>query len=106
MRRLHNEELRDFFTNYSGDQEERGGMARSTYGGEVHTRFWWGDLRATDHLGRDCKTNYDGPSRSGLGGVDWIDATQNWDKRRDPCECGNEPSDTKKCGEFDYLMKY
>jgi len=24
--------------------------ARTTYGGEVHTGFWWGNLRERDHL--------------------------------------------------------
>jgi len=24
--------------------------ARSTYGGEVYTEFWWGNLREIDHL--------------------------------------------------------
>ena len=26
------------------------GGACSTYGGEVHKRFWWGNLRERDHL--------------------------------------------------------
>ena len=24
--------------------------ARSTYGGEMYTEFWWGNLRERDHL--------------------------------------------------------
>jgi hypothetical protein len=26
------------------------GGARSTYGGEMYTRFWWGNLRERDNL--------------------------------------------------------
>jgi len=26
------------------------GGAYSTYGGEMHTGFWWGNLREVDHL--------------------------------------------------------
>jgi len=36
-----------------GDQIEKNeiGGACSAYGGEVHTGFWWGNLRERDHLG-------------------------------------------------------
>jgi len=27
------------------------GGACNAYGGEVHTGFWWGNVRETDHLG-------------------------------------------------------
>jgi len=35
-----------------GDQIEKSeiGRACSTYGGEVYTGFWWGNLRERDHL--------------------------------------------------------
>jgi hypothetical protein len=39
---------------YSGNQMEKNEMggACGTYGGgEVHTGFWWGDLREGDHVG-------------------------------------------------------
>jgi hypothetical protein len=38
---------------YSGDQIENNEMggACSTNGGEVHTGFWFGNLRERDHLG-------------------------------------------------------
>jgi hypothetical protein len=39
---------------YSGNQIEKNEMggACSTYEGkEMHTGFWWGDLRAVNHLG-------------------------------------------------------
>jgi len=37
---------------YSGDQNNKNEMdeARGTYGGEVYTGFWWGDLMERDHL--------------------------------------------------------
>jgi hypothetical protein len=39
---------------YSGNQIEKNEIGRvcGTYGGkEVHTGFWWGDLREGDYLG-------------------------------------------------------
>jgi hypothetical protein len=54
--------------------------------GEVHTRFWWGDLREADHLedlGVDGSIilkwifkKWDG------GGMDWIDMAQDRDRWR------------------------
>ena len=37
---------------YMGDQTEKNELdgARSTYGGEMYTGFWWGNLREKDHL--------------------------------------------------------
>jgi hypothetical protein len=32
------------------EKNEMGGTC-STYRGEVHTGFWWGDLKEGDHLG-------------------------------------------------------
>ena len=46
----------------------------------------WGNLRERDYLvdqGVDGRKILNGSSRSGMGGVDWIDLTQNRDRRRD-----------------------
>ena len=45
----------------------------------------WGNLRERDYLvdqGVDGRKILNGSSRSGMGGVDWIDLTQNRDRRR------------------------
>ena len=61
----------------------RGG-ACSTYGGEeVHTGFWWGNLRERDHLE---EPDVDGNIilrwifSSWDGGMDWIDLAQGRDR--------------------------
>jgi len=36
----------------------------------------------------------------GCGGMDWIDLAEDRDRWAGTCECGNEPSDSVKCGEF------
>jgi len=36
----------------------------------------------------------------GCGYMDWIGLAQNRKQVVDPCECGNEPSGSVKCGEF------
>jgi hypothetical protein len=44
---------------------------------EAHTGFWWGDVREEDHVeDPDVDRGYrNGSSRSGMGGVDWIDVS-------------------------------
>jgi hypothetical protein len=46
-------------------------------GGEVHTGFWWGDLREGYHLGRPRRRWEDNIKMDlqevGWGGMDWID---------------------------------
>jgi hypothetical protein len=57
-RRLHNEELSDLYSSPNiirviKSRRMRWAWACSTYGGkgDVHTGFWWGDLREGEHLG-------------------------------------------------------
>jgi hypothetical protein len=68
--------------------------------GEGCTGVWWGKLRERDHWG----------DPGGVGrlllrwifrkwGMDWIELAQ--DRQvAGTCECGNEPSDSMKSGEF------
>jgi len=35
-----------------------------------------------------------------MSNMEWIDLTQDMDRWRGACECGNEPSGSIKCGEF------
>jgi hypothetical protein len=51
--------------------------------GEVHTGFWWGDLRERDHLqdlGIDGRIILKWISNVGMGSVDWIDMAQDRDR--------------------------
>jgi hypothetical protein len=53
---------------------------------EVHTGFWWGDLRVGDHLedpGVDGRYNIKMDLQEvGWGGTDWIDMAQDRDRWR------------------------
>jgi hypothetical protein len=51
--------------------------------GEVHTEFWWGNLRERHHLEDpdvDGRIILIGSSGSGMGGMDWIYRNQNKDR--------------------------
>ena len=91
-RRLHNEELNDLYsspniTRVDQSKKNEMGGARSTYGGrgEVHTGFWWGNLRESDNLG---DTGIGGRIilkwmfRKSAGSRDWIDLAQSRDRWR------------------------
>jgi hypothetical protein len=54
--------------------------------GEVHTRFWWGDLREDDHLGVpgvDGRIISKWIFKKWDGGMDWIKLAQDKDGWRD-----------------------
>ena len=56
------------------------------WGGEVHTGFWWGNLRERNHLedpGVDGRNSIKMDLQEvGLGGMDWIDLAQDRDRWR------------------------
>ena len=54
-------------------------------GGEVHTGFWWGDLRKGDHLedsGLYGEIILKWIFERLVGGIDWIDLDQDMDRLR------------------------
>ena len=69
--------------------------------GEVHTGFWWGDLKSRDHL-EDL--SIDGgiilkfifKKWDGEHGLDWYGSGQG--QVAGTCECGNELTHSIKCG--------
>ena len=73
----------------------------------MHTGFWWGKLRETNHLedtGLDGKIILIWIFRKwdmGWGGCYGLDrAGSGKGQEVDTCKCGNEPSGSIKCGEF------
>jgi hypothetical protein len=72
---------------HSGNQIEKNEMggACSMYGGEeMHTGFWWGDLREGDHLdsGVDGRVILKCIFKKCEGGMDWIELVQDRDRWR------------------------
>jgi hypothetical protein len=62
------------------------GRVRSTYGGEVHTEFWWGDMMQGGHLedpGVDGSIILKLTFKKWDGDMDWIDLFQDMEVRRD-----------------------
>jgi len=69
---------------------------------EVYTRFWWRNLREGDRLEDprvDGRIILRWIFRKWDGDMDWIDLAQDRGVAG-TCECGNEPWDSIKCGEF------
>jgi hypothetical protein len=64
---------------------KRAGHIAHTDEGEVHTGFWWGNLREED-LSEDPRVDrsiiLNGSSSSGMRGMDWIDLAQGRDRWR------------------------
>ena len=79
-------------------------MVRAWEIGEVHTGFWWEDVRARGHLedlSIDGRVILKWIFKMDMwgGGKDWIDLAQDWNVAG-ACECGNEPLGSIKCREF------
>jgi hypothetical protein len=106
-RRRHNEELNDLYSSpniirlIKSRRMRWAGMYHVWGKREMHTGFWWGDMRECDHLGD--------PGVGGRiilkwifkkwdGSMDWIELAQG--QVAGSCECGNEPPGSIKCGEF------
>ena len=66
------------------------GMGR----GEVHTGFWWGQLRGKRSLGRPrhrWEDNFKMDLQEvGWWDMNWIVLAKDWDRWPELCKCGNE----------------
>ena len=106
-RKLHNEELNGLHSSPNivrVIKSRRMRWAGHVQGrGEVHTRFWWGNLRERDHL--------EDPGVDGRIILRWLFQKWVWWHGLDrsgsgqgqvasTCECDNEPSGSIKCREF------
>jgi hypothetical protein len=90
-RRLHNEELNDLYSSpniirviKSRRMRWTGHVARMARR-EVHTGFWWGDLREGDHLGDpgvDGRIILKRIFKKWDGGMNWIEMAQDRDMLR------------------------
>ena len=68
---------------------------------EVYTGFWWGNMRERDNL-EDPDVDWRIILRCGGYGLDRAGSGQG--QLAGPCECGNKPLGSIKCGEFDQLQ--
>jgi hypothetical protein len=87
-RRLHNKELHALYSspNITRVIKSRGpGHVARMGRGEVHARFWWGNLREVDHLedrSLDGRMIIKWILEKWDGGMDWIDLAQDRDRWR------------------------
>ena len=88
-----------------GDKIEKNEMggACSAYGGEVYRGFWWGNLRARDHLGDpgvDGRIILRWIFRKWSAGMVLIDMAEDRDTRRALVNAVMNFRGSVKCGEF------
>jgi hypothetical protein len=89
-RRLHKEELYDLYfpPKYSDDKirkSEMGGACSTMGKIEVHTGFWWGDLREGHNFGRPRRKwedNIKMDLQEGGWDMDWIELAQDRERWR------------------------
>jgi hypothetical protein len=90
-RRLHNEELNDLYSSpniirfIKSRRMRWAGHVAHMGKREVHTGFWWGDLRESDHLGDpgiDGRIILKWIFKQWDGGMDWIELAQDRDRWR------------------------
>jgi hypothetical protein len=90
-RRLHNEELDDLYSSpniirvIKSRRMKCAGCVARMGKREVHTGFWWGDLREGNHLGHpgvDGRIILKWIFKKSDGGMDWIELAQDRDRWR------------------------
>jgi hypothetical protein len=108
-RKLHNEKLNDLYCSpkfvrvIKSRRIRWAGMWHVWGRGEVHTWFWWGDLRARGKFPRPMRrweVNIKTDLQELEWGIDWIDLAQDRNRWRVSWKRGNEPSRSIQSGEL------
>jgi hypothetical protein len=103
--KLHNDELNDLYSSPSifriiKSRRIRWALHVARMGsGEVHTGFWWGNLRQRDDLEDPGLEGMLILSGSGMEGMNWLDLAQDRNMRGS-CKISHEPSLSIRRGDF------
>jgi hypothetical protein len=84
-------------------RNEMGGACNVWVRGEVHIRFWWGNLKEEEHLqdsGTDGRIILKCIFKKWDGKVDWTDLAQNRDRRQTLVNAVRNNFGCIICGEF------
>ena len=110
MRKLYNEELNDLYSSPNINQVIKlrrtrwaGHVAHMGGRGEVHTGFWWGNMRERDYLedpGIDGSVISKRIFRKWDGGNGLDLSSSEQGQVVGTCKCGNESSGSKECWEL------